>query len=328
MLDHDDDKTAQPVALTKKEEAKPEPAKPEATTENPLKAAPPPAAPTMLNVTIVIPTVRRFQRDGSPAPERYLGPLVQKLWGDMNPEQQKMVNFLILNADKQPEKHVEALSLVSIPSVKILSKPNWEHQTEQALKSSGSIKENGEAFLEDGRQVNKDWVNWVAAEDMDGAYLLEQGMKQSPYVLFLEDDVWPTTKAIEKLTNLVQEMKSDDWLFIDLYTPNLDWAPGMLDVSNGGKYAFHCCTQSMLFRSDRIPGIISYWRSHPGEPVDDNLRNYREHVTPDLSIYAARPNLFEHIGAYSSNPQKSTGTIEHQSIDFVPLLIQLDTETK
>jgi hypothetical protein len=278
-------------------------------------------------LTIVIPTVRRFQKDGSPAPERYLSPLVQKLWGDLSADQQKLIKFQIMNCDKEPEKHVEAIHLQSIPSVTIMPKPNYEAQVEKALQQSGSIKENGEAFLEDGRQVNKDWVKWVASEDLDGAQLLETGMKLSPYVLFLEDDVWPTSHALEKLTKVVREMKHDDWLFLDLYTPNLDWKPGMLDVKNGERYAFECCTQAMLFRSDNLPGIINYWRTHPGEPVDDNLRHYREKVTPNMFIYAARPNLFEHIGAYSSNPQKSTGVIEHQSIDFVPLMIQLDATT-
>jgi len=282
----------------------------------------------MLNLTIVIPTVRRFQKDGSPAPERYLSPLVQKLWADMKPEQQKFVKFSILNADKEPEKHTEALHLASISGVTILSKPtNYDAQVEKALRETGALRENGEAFLEDGRQVNKDWVKWVASEDLDGAYLLEQGAKQSPYVLFLEDDVWPTAHALEKLSKFVQNIKHDDWLFLDLYTPNLDWAPGALDVKNGEKYSFFCCTQAMLFRSDRLPGVVNYWRTHSSEPVDDNLREYRSKITPNLFIYAARPNLFEHIGAYSSNPQKSTGVIEHQSIDFVPLLFQMDAST-
>jgi hypothetical protein len=320
FLEHEDVKAAPAHApeVSVAQQAAPAPAKAPESAK---------AEPEMLNVTIVVPTVRRFQKDGSPAPERYLAPMVQKLWGDLTKEQQPYVKFLILNADKEPEKHVEALSLASIPAVSILSKPNWEKQMEQQLHQSGSIRENGEAFLEDGRQVNKDWIKWVASEDLDGAYLMELGMGMSPYVLFVEDDVWPTSHALEKLSKFVKGMKSDDWLFIDLYTPNLNWNPGMMDVRNAEKYAFTCCTQSMLFRSDRIPGIISYWRSHAGEPVDDNLRNYRENVTPNLYIYAARPNLFEHIGAYSSNPQKSTGVIEHQSIDFVPLLFQMSATT-
>jgi hypothetical protein len=77
----------------------------------------------------------------------------------------------------------------------------------------------------------------------------------------------------------------------------------------------------MLFRSDRIDPVINYLMQHGREPIDDNLRNYIKDQAPSLGIYAVRPNLFEHVGAYSSNPQKSTGTLEHVSLDFVPLVL-------
>jgi len=282
---------------------------------------------SMLNMTIVIPTVRRFQTSGDLAPERYLGPLVTKLLQDLNPAQRSYVKFIILNSDKEPEKHEEALELANLPNVQVLTKPNWDQELDRQLELSGSLHSDGRVYLEDGREVNKEWIKWVAAEDFDGSYLLELASRQSPYVLFLEDDVYPTAKALEKLTKFVRNLKVNDWLFADLYTPNLDWAEGMLDVKNGQRYNFQCCTQAMLFRSDMLPGIISYWRSHPAEPVDDNLRHYREKITPDFFIYAARPNLFQHVGAYSSNPQKSTGHVEHESIEFSPLLFQTDAAT-
>merc|ERR1712146_860980 len=99
---------------------------------------------------------------------------------------------------------------------------------------------------------------------------------------------------------------------------NLDWNDRMLHAENGKPYAFQCCTQAMLFRSHMVSGVIDYWREYSHEPIDDNLRMYRENHTPDLQIYAIRPNLFEHAGAYSSNKEKSTGTVEHTSLDFVP----------
>ena len=77
----------------------------------------------------------------------------------------------------------------------------------------------------------------------------------------------------------------------------------------------------MLFRSDRIDGVIQYLSEHAREPIDDNLRNYMRDYTPGMGVYAVRPNLFEHVGAYSSNKEKSTGIVEHRSLDFVPLLL-------
>merc|ERR1712048_1552115 len=275
--------------------------------------------PSVLNMTIVSPTVRRFAMDGSPAPEWYLQPMVEGLWKDLSPASKKMVHFLILNSDKEPKKHIEATQLANHPGVTVLNKPNYAEMygsLDDFLRHTGAIEDNGDAYLEDGRKVNADWLNWVAAEDLDGAYLLEKAMKMSPYVLFLEDDVRPTRRALQKLTRFVEDLLYDDWLFIDLYTPDLDWAEGARDVRNGERYNFFCCTQAMLFRSDMLPGIINYWRTHASEPVDDNLRNYREAETPDHFVYAVRPNLFEHVGAYSSNPQKSTGIVEHTSLDF------------
>lgn len=276
--------------------------------------------PAVLNLTIVSPTVRRFHMDGSPAPEWYLQPMVHALWDDLSPESQKMVQFLILNSDKEPQKHVEALGLAKHPGVTVLEKPDYNQlygSLDEYLHDTGALTDQGEAYLEDGRQVNSEWLKWVSAEDLDGAYLLEKAMKMSPYVLFLEDDVKPTRKALEKLTHAVANLEHDDWLFLDLYTPELDWAEGALNVKNGERYNFFCCTQAMLFRSDMLPGIIRYWRTHASEPVDDNLRNYRKDFTPNHWVYAVRPNLFEHVGAYSSNPQKSTGIVEHHSLDFV-----------
>lgn len=273
----------------------------------------------MINVTVVIPTVRRYHMDGSPAPEWYLYPLVTKMWSDLPREAQPYVHFLILNSDKEPEKHVEATSLASHPCCTVINKPDYSAMYgsfEDMLHKTGALADDGRVFLEDGREVNRDWMTWVSAEDMDGAYLFEKAMTMSPYVLFLEDDVHPTRNALQKLTSFVHDFQKDDWFFFDLYTPNLEWAEGALDVRNGEPYNFFCCTQGMLFRSDMLPGVIKYWRTHANEPVDDNLKFYRRDYLPDHKIYAVRPNLFEHVGAYSSNWQKSTGYVEHVSLDF------------
>jgi hypothetical protein len=266
----------------------------------------------MLDVVVVIPTVRRFQSDGSPAPERYLEPMVEKLWSDLSAAERDYVKIFILNGDKEPNEHVEALGLQFHPAVTLFTKR--ENMTE-VLKDIPEWSP-----MEDGRVVSDQWMTWVASENVDAAYLMDKAKKLASYVLFLEDDIQPTTHALRKLTRFVKDMESlhDDWLFLDLYTPNLDWGPGMLDVETGKKYPFQCCTQAMLFRYDRIDGVINYLRAHPKEPIDDNLRFYMKNIAPNLVVYPIRPNLFEHVGAYSSNPAKSHGTVEHTSLDFEP----------
>jgi len=285
-----------------------------------MEKAPEPKREEYFDIIVVIPTVRRFQKDGSPAPERYLAPLVDKMWYDMPEDQRSHTRFFILNSDKEPEKHEEANSLATHPGVTMFTKMmRKEEIIDQAV--------SGYHDLEDGREVSKNWLTWVASENLDATFLFEKAKHQAPYILFLEDDVMPTTNAMKKLNTFLKGFKSDDWLFLDLYTPNLNWADGMINFNNGDRYNFQCCTQAMLFRSDRIDGVSQYLVDHAREPIDDNLRNYMRDYTPGLGVYGVRPNLFEHVGAYSSNKEKSTGIVEHSSVEFVPLLIQQEAKT-
>jgi dienelactone hydrolase len=73
----------------------------------------------------------------------------------------------------------------------------------------------------------------------------------------------------------------------------------------------------MLFRSDRLLDMLLYETLHPTMPVDDNIRDFSRD-DESRGIYAMVPNGFEHIGRYSSNPEKSSETVEHTSVYFVP----------
>eukprot|EP00300_Choanocystis_sp_HF-7_P036321 c52164_g1_i1.p1 GENE.c52164_g1_i1~~c52164_g1_i1.p1 ORF type:complete len:339 (+),score=70.16 c52164_g1_i1:1-1017(+) len=266
---------------------------------------------TMLDMVVVIPTVRRFTSSGATPAERYLEPLVKKLAADL--ETSDKVKFFILNSDKEPEKHREAIDLISVPNTIVFDKyKSRSNLVEDAAKTG---------VLEDGRVFNQEWVAWVASENLDAAFLFEKAKDLAPYILFLEDDVYPTTRALQKLSDHVHSMEVKnvtDWLFLDLYTPNLSWNPNMLNVKNEERYAFQCCTQAMLFKSEDAPALIEFWRRHANEPIDDNLRHFLESERKDKFVYAVRPNLFEHVGSYSSNPQKSTGRVEHVSLEFKP----------
>jgi hypothetical protein len=74
-----------------------------------------------VDMIVAIPTMRRWQRDGTPAPERYLGPLVQALI--VSGEQAGGVKIILLNVDPEPAKHTELWELKKYPSVEILTRP-------------------------------------------------------------------------------------------------------------------------------------------------------------------------------------------------------------
>lgn len=268
----------------------------------------------MLDLVVVVPTVRRFKADGNLAPDRYLEPMIRSLYEDLSARERAHVNFLVLNSDKQPEKHTEATGLASLgPNIHIFEKSSGRDSSVSLASQSGK--------LEDGREFNQEWVAWVASENLDAAFLFEKAMPLAPFILFLEDDIKPTSHALRKLSQQVRQLQSEnktDWLFLDLYTPNLEINREMLQVVNRGHYAFQCCTQAMLFKREHLPLLIEFLRVHPNEPIDDNLRHFLESERRDLSVYALRPNLFDHVGAFSSNAQKSTGKVEHTSLDFVP----------
>jgi len=266
----------------------------------------------MIDVTVIIPTVRRFKRDGSRGPE-YLKSAVTKLNNDLSKDERKKVRFLIMNSDKDPAAHVECAELAKLDNVRVINRPPQDVLLGGAQLDPATAGRR----LEDGREVGAETMKWVSAENLDGAYLMEQAKDMSPYVLFLEDDVFPTSNALQKMSTAVRTLKADDMLFLDLYTPKVDWKdPSVWNaVSHLKPYDYFCCTQAMLFPSNRLGGVINFWRTHPSEPVDDNLVNYMKQ-DGGLKVYATRPNLFQHVGAYSSNPDKSTGIVEHLSVEF------------
>ena len=62
-----------------------------------------------------------------------------------------------------------------------------------------------------------------------------------------------------------------------------------------------CCTQAVLYRPEEIPGIVDYLRKticSPSLPLDFALDEYREAVK--MKQYLVSPNIFSHIGFYSS----------------------------
>jgi len=268
------------------------------------------------SVVIAIPSMRRWQKDHSPAPEHYLYNLVTGIYNQMNQKERNHVTFLLMNVDKEPEKHDELLQLANHPGVKIITKVSSNSAFDYKIKPE--MTSNGMAKLADGRQVSVESFEWVSGETRDAPTLLMEASRRASFVLFLEDDVVPTTNVMTKVFATIKEMKAegkDNFLMLDLYTPAISWGPQT--AVNKERYNFECCTQAMLFDSRRVPALVDYELMHPNEPVDDNIRDFVRQ-NPDNAIYSMVPNPFEHVGRFSSNPEKSTGVTEHKSLSFVP----------
>jgi hypothetical protein len=283
----------------------------------PEKSAMTPAVKHLPAITIAIPSMRRWQHSGEPAPEQYLKTLVASLYADMTAEERHSVHFLIMNVDKEPEKHAELLEIAkAIPSITVITKQPGEH-----LDLSFYIPPNSKGMFVDstGREMSKETLNWRAGETMDAPRLWLAASANSEYVLFLEDDVVPTSRAVSKIYTLIKNLQDQgktDILMVDLYTPAISWGPK--SATNMADYPYECCTQAMLFKSSALPELCAYEFDHPELPVDDNIRDYIRANKDARKVLAMMPNPFEHVGRYSSNPEKSFGKIEHRSLEFEP----------
>lgn len=264
-------------------------------------------------LVIAIPTMRRWKSDHTPAPEQYLKPLINGLWDQANPETRQQIEFLVMNVDKDPQEHKELTSMLGHPALTVIEKIKDSHQ-QQIPTANGKFEINGGA-----REVSQEAFEWVTGETSDVPRLLQKASTMAPNVLFLEDDVIPTTQALQKIFQTMDEMKSENknYFMIDLYTPSMEWRPD-ITAEHKQRYDYECCTQAMLFNSSRISELADYEFQHPKNPVDDNIRDWVREDPEKRQVYAMVPNPFEHVGRYSSNPEKSTETVEHKSLSFVP----------
>jgi hypothetical protein len=282
----------------------------------------PPVVPTVVaskpaeisSIVIAIPTMRRWAHDGKPAPESYLKPLMTGIVASLTPEYSQHVSFMLMNVDKEPEKHIEFQEVLKLPNVVSVPRPVDDFDVSQLL-----LKDNSGLFVDSkGRQISGDTLNWRAGETRDVSHLLLHAMGKAPYVMMLEDDVAPTSNVIPKIYSFLDGMKKagKEFFMADLYTPAVWYGP--TSAANMERYDYECCTQAMLFNSKRIPELVAYELQNPQNPIDDNIRDFVRADKDARSVFAMIPNPFQHVGAFSSNPEKSTGTVEHRSLYFEP----------
>lgn len=267
------------------------------------------------DIVVVIPSMRRWTKEAKPAPEKYLQPLVESIMLSMTPELQTHVSFMLLNVDKNPAEHKELLDLLSLPNVTLATRP-----PDNSAEMIQAIPRNEKGLFKDsqGREITETTLKWRAGETRDVSHLLLQAMPKAPYVLMLEDDVKATSNVMPKIFQFLDDMKKQgkDFFMVDMYTPAIWWGPQT--ALNMQPYDYECCTQAMLFKSSAIPELVAYELQYPQNPLDDNIRDFVRTNRDAHSVYAMIPNPFEHVGAYSSNPDKSTGVVEHRSLFFEP----------
>jgi hypothetical protein len=86
-------------------------------------------------------------------------------------------------------------------------------------------------------------------------------------------------------------------------------------------YEFECCTQAMMFRrGELVNKLLDYIEARFDEsPVDWLIRDFIKEnqgenrlkldLTLDVVIYMKHPNVFQHIGEYSSLDEKANHII-------------------
>eukprot|EP00298_Acanthocystis_sp_HF-20_P010112 c18683_g2_i1.p1 GENE.c18683_g2_i1~~c18683_g2_i1.p1 ORF type:complete len:334 (-),score=81.02 c18683_g2_i1:42-1043(-) len=275
----------------------------------------------IFDIIVVIPTMRRWTHEREIAPEQYLTPLVDGIIESLTPIQHNHTKILLYNVDPHPELHTEVSNLKNKYATDILVVVNkttfFQGDTSSSFDEMIMLeKPNGEKV-----QITKGTMNWIKGETRDATKILFEARNRAPYVMFLEDDVKPTKNVITKLWNYLDEMskrKIENWFMVDLYTPSINWGRNPGYVANYERYDYECCTQAMLFRSDKLLDLLIYESSHSQFPIDDNIRDYSREEEETRGIYAITPNLFEHVGRFSSNPEKSSDKVEHTSLSFLP----------
>eukprot|EP00301_Raphidiophrys_heterophryoidea_P014573 c22996_g1_i1.p1 GENE.c22996_g1_i1~~c22996_g1_i1.p1 ORF type:complete len:382 (-),score=79.72 c22996_g1_i1:112-1173(-) len=285
-------------------------------------------------VCVAIPSARRYAHSGRIAPRNYLREMLNVIWRDTPRANRSQALVYVMNVDRVPKDHKDPIRLTREFGVRVVQ----SIVDTEVLLNSLPVS----AFDTDEQIVmSKDKQLWRAKEVLDNMSLLEICRNSGrPYTLFLEDDVRPTTNLWPKLEKLVNTVP-DDFAMLDLYNPGV-WEEEDREFHNGDEYTFFCCTQSMLFSNARLEPLIHLLQDgYLRAPVDHLLVEYL-YATKTVNttatsngmliattaknhtkhVYLAVPNLFQHVGAYSSLAERTLDPPEvaHESLSWEALL--------
>jgi len=275
---------------------------------------------------VAIPSARRYASSGKLAPRNYIREMIQIMWRDLPHDQMDEALVYVMNVDREPKDHKEPARLEKyFKGVKAVASTVDIDELAKVLPD-GAVDPDEQVVMTKTKQV------WRAKEVLDNLALLELCRDSGrPYTLFLEDDVRPTTNMWAKLERFVKQMP-DDYGLLDLYNPGV-WEEEDKEYLNGEEYNFFCCTQAMLFANLRIEGIVNilhdgYMRAPVDHLLVEYLHNNGTNATVvtnkphDKHVYVAVPNLFQHVGAYSSLAERTLDPPEvaHESLSWEALV--------
>ena len=158
------------------------------------------------------------------------------------------------------------------------------------------------------------WL-WFRQESLDIAFALST--QKDEYLLFLEDDVTPTSLALQKIQNIVERDMSviREWHFLNLYSTT----PWTIDADDIKVYKtfFHCCTQAFVLNKGFGPRLARY--------ILDNVNT----MPPDLLISTLKNNVSMNESWWP--PLKRTMTIDDsfymKTYEVTPSLFQHTPQT-
>ena len=216
-------------------------------------------------LTIGIPTIRRTNNT-------YVFDMLNSMLNKTSPEDLKKVVFVLFLAD--------------------LDESEWKTSAENAIKTKHNTHiENGSlvviqapsGFYTDMSAKESNYLNWRGKQNYDYAYLMKYSAGLSKYYMQMEDDVIASDDYFSAIMQFVEEQKDDNWVCLEFS-----------ELGYIGKlYHSH--------HIDKLADLLLMF-SHT-QPVDYTFQYYNILMNQGYRIMR-KPTLFQHMGYYSSLPEK------------------------
>jgi hypothetical protein len=169
---------------------------------------------------------------------------------------------------------------------------------------------------------------------LDTAHALETALHAAPtarHVIFLQDDVRLAGGFLDQLRALLADAGSTGMMQPEASSASADNTSRSMDVltlfSGGGEpgglphvhalanpWNTHFGLVGLVFRAERLPGLIVYLRANfAAAPVDWLLNRYI--VQERLQLWVVEPNLVQHVGVKSSLAGKVQPIVSGSFVD-------------
>lgn len=166
-------------------------------------------------------------------------------------------------------------------------------------------------------------VRWRATEALDYVNVLRAAYaEQSRYILILQDDTFVAPEFGKKLTEALETLSAMDAEFgmLSIYTGSTTKPTGVHEQEKTEVKTMYFGREgqavALVYRREIVPELIQFISGHYLEyPVDWTIYGYIGHVRPrPLRIYAAIPNLVQHVGKISTGQHVKDSKRKHKFV--------------